>query len=141
MSIVGHFIDGSFPVDTCIERMKPDIIVLPLPPALNHTYGFHRGKMFKVPKARDWEQEALALVKYKYKRRDTITGDVFCALSIFHSRDRDIDGSIKITLDLLEKAGLIVNDRQIKFLNVQMFKVKENTRIEIEIRRINAARN
>ena len=97
--------------------------------------------MFKVPKARDWEQEALALVKYKYKRRDTITGDVFCALSIFHSRDRDIDGSIKITLDLLEKAGLIVNDRQIKFLNVQMFKVKENTRIEIEIRRINAARN
>lgn len=121
--------------------MKQDLIVLPLPPALNHTYAFNHGRMFKVGKARDWEQESLGIIKYKYRKRETLSGDVFCALSIFHSRDRDIDGSIKITLDLLEKAGLIINDRQIKFLNVQMFKVKTNTRIEIELRRINAARN
>ena len=54
-------------------------------------------------------------------------------LYIFVDRPRDIDGSIKIVLDLLERMRIYKNDSLVDKLIVYKEKDKEFPRIEIEV--------
>ena len=109
------------------------MIILPLPPSDNNSYGM-RGKikfMYKV--CRDWKENAHEEVKKQYKG-ELHQGDVKVGKIVFYLKHwRDIQGSLKHIFDVME--GIVyVNDRQVvEFGKVLKRKDKENPRVEIEI--------
>lgn len=110
-------------------------IILELPPTTNHTY-FHKGRMvFKSKEARDWENQALLDIR-KQKVPVLAEGAVFVVIDMFLKRDRDIDSSHKIILDIFAKAGIYANDKLVTHLTVRKFVDKENPRIIVELGRV-----
>ena len=66
------------------------------------------------------------------KYRKPFLGPVEAFLTMFLVRDRDIDSSLKLILDILQKQGVYLNDRQVEALHV--FKRKDpDPRIELQV--------
>ena len=107
-------------------------VILPLPPTLNHTYNIANSRLYKNPLVKVWEQEAGFKVMMTMKRRKPFLGPVEAFLTMFLVRDRDIDSSLKLILDILQKQGVYLNDRQVEALHV--FKRKDpDPRIELQV--------
>lgn len=110
--------------------------ILPMPPSINNTYGIsRRGQMFKKNFVVAWEEEAGYEI-IKQKRGQTAvepTGPVKISVVWFYKRERDIDASIKVLLDLFQKQQVYLNDKQVKDLHLKMFQDKENPRVEVDI--------
>jgi Holliday junction resolvase RusA-like endonuclease len=111
-------------------------ITLSLPPPLNQVYRFGKGKYYKTKEAKDWETEVLQIVKFTCKKHKTLTGNLYLSVFMYLIHDRDIDSSLKTSLDALQRAQIYKDDKQIIFLNVQKLKVKKNPRLEIEVKPI-----
>lgn len=105
---------------------------LPLPPPLNQIYRHVGNRVYKTTEARNWEQEAYYKIRSHWKKEPLET-PVYFGISTFVNRDRDIDGSLKLTMDIFETAGVYKNDAQVEHLNVKKFKDKENPRLEVEV--------
>lgn len=108
--------------------------ILPLPPGINQTYATNKsGHFYKKTKAKDWEEEAGWILKAK--RRVNISEKPMVQIHVFYhpNREPDIDAYIKITLDRLEKVGLIENDRHIRKLVVEKFADGRDPRLELTI--------
>jgi len=107
-------------------------IQLELPPTTNHTY-FHKGHMvFKSHEARMWEQQALFDIA-RQKVPPLAEGKVYVVMDMFLKRDRDIDSSQKIVLDILAKAGIYTNDKLVEHLTIRKFIDKESPHIVVEV--------
>ena len=113
--------------------MKP--LTLSLPPPLNQAYSTVRGYIYKTRIARDWEEKAGWELKKQWKE-DRFDCDCYCGISLFLKRDRDIDSSLKLLLDLLQRQKVIKNDILISHLNIKKFMDKENPRCEVEVQKI-----
>lgn len=91
---------------------------LTLPPALNHAYRASvarsgRPYTYKTSKAKRWQADSTLIINAARKRKTTITDPVKVEIKLYLKRDRDIDSSFKLLLDVLEISGVIKNDRQI----------------------------
>jgi len=113
---------------------------LPLPPTLNHTYAVSRTArhpMFKKKTVKDWEFTAgwdLKKQLMDMKGQKTFTGNVKVGLTFYYRVNRDIDASIKVLLDLLQKQQVVVNDRQIrKIMYIDIFQDVQKPRVEVVI--------
>lgn len=106
---------------------------IPLPPPLNATYKYGKGKYYKVKEVRDWEEEAGWEIKRQVKKSKPLTENIYVCLAMFLKRDRDIDSSIKTVLDLLQSLRIYSNDSQVTFLNVRKELDKKTPRMEIEV--------
>lgn len=96
------------------------IFELEIPPTLNHTYRVGRGGVFyKDAKASVWMRYAVLTTQSHHKAIQTITGPCYVGIIMILKRDRDIDSSLKMSLDALQKAGVMKNDSQIVHLNVK----------------------
>lgn len=104
---------------------------LPLPPSINATYKTGKGRFYKSNEARNWEELAGWHLKKYPKIRFEVP--IYVGLEFFFKRERDIDSGIKITLDLLQKYGIIKNDLLVKHLNVKTYKDKKNPHMEIQV--------
>lgn len=104
-----------------------------LPPAINRMYKTTRqGGFYKTQEAKTWETTAGYQIMQQKPLRD-LTGDIYVGIEMFFSRDRDVDSSVKVVLDLLQKQSIYVNDSQVVHLNVKKYKVaKGEERCEIE---------
>lgn len=108
--------------------------VLPLPPlGTNDGYHTNKGRWFKDPKVKRWEEECLWLLKGKVKavKRDGVGVNIG-----FYYPDklrRDIDGRIKFVLDLFTKAGAYKDDSLVTDLIVAKRLDKNHPRLEVEI--------
>lgn len=112
-------------------------IALTLPPPINKTYKTTRsGGFYKSQLAKDWENESLWTIKSHCRSIHDFKRPVYVGLLYFINRDRDIDSSIKITLDVLQKSGLLKNDMDITHLNVKKEVDKKKPRLEIEIQNL-----
>lgn len=113
--------------------------VLPKPPSVNHLYRFtcRRGypQAYIDARGKAWFEECGLLIRAALRRKEPI--DEACAvdLTIFYKRDVDIDNLLKATLDLLEKAGVLENDRLITTLTVTKAPVArgESEHVELEV--------
>ncbi len=118
---------------------------IPLPPVLNKAYGVSRsGIRYKTPEAKEWQKSAGWLLREQMQRTGLTapfyapTDDIYMGIEIFYERDRDIDASLKLLLDLvqmpmgqaLQGVGIIHDDAQIKHLNVKKYKDK-NARVVV----------
>ena len=115
--------------------MDKQMITLPLPPTTNHTYLTTKYKhgTYKSKEAKDWENLAgYELIPYRPKK--PLLGALYCQIDLFLKRDRDVDGSNKLVLDLLQAMRFYENDSQITHLNIRKFVDKTNPRMEIDIK-------
>lgn len=113
--------------------------VLPRPPSVNSLYRFHcrRGypQAYIDTKGREWFAECGLLVRAALKRKQPLKEECEVAVDLYHQRPADIDNVLKASLDLLEKAGVLENDRLVTSLVVHKYKVKrkEDERLELEV--------
>ena len=112
------------------------MITLPKCPSTNHIYkytsqgGFARSYISKEGNL--WFSNAGLLLKSQYKKYHT--GPVSFYIKLYCIRN-DIDGIIKPVLDLFQKVGIIKNDRQVMFLQVEKIVVHKayDEKLEIEL--------
>lgn len=94
------------------------IFTLPLPPTTNSSYKTTKtGGFYTTQKHKDWFVDAGWTVKLGYKGK-SIKDEVVVDITLYLKKDRDIDGSIKPILDLLQRQGVYTNDSQVVELSV-----------------------
>lgn len=87
------------------------------------------GRFIKSQKARQFEKDALPQLQFSGK---PIEGDVVLEATIYYaSRRPDLDESL--LMDVLEKAGVYHNDRQIRQKNIIGEVDKHNPRVEFTV--------
>lgn len=110
---------------------------LSMPPGINKTYGVTRkGKIpfYKKPVVREWENEAGWEVKRQWKgRKIAMTGELSVEVIFFYKYNRDIDGGLKVLLDLFQRSGVYANDQQIIELIVHKKQDLLKPRVEVQI--------
>lgn len=109
--------------------------ILPLPLSINATYKTGSGNFYKSKEAKDWEEEAGWVIKKSY-RGNPVGSPVYVGIEFFFKTKRDIDGGIKIVLDLLQRQGILVNDSLIEHLNIKKYLDKDNPRCEVCIEKL-----
>lgn len=111
-------------------------LILPLPPGVNRTYKVDtrrtKNALYKDQNARDWEVEAGWEIKRQWRGK-AYGGPVMVILQFYYPTSLDIDAGIKITLDLLQKMCVYLNDSQVEFMIVRKQKDPIRPRIEIEV--------
>lgn len=94
------------------------------------TFPNRKPLFIKSDKARKYERDALKQIR---PPASPIEGDVSLTATIYYaSRRPDLDESL--ICDVLQKAGVIGNDRQIKEKHIYHGLDRDNPRAEIEIR-------
>ena len=88
--------------------------------------------MYKDQDAKDWEVEAGWEIKRQWRGK-AYEGPVMVILQFFYPTSLDIDAGIKITLDLLQKMCVYLNDSQVEFMIVRKEKDPSKPCIEIEV--------
>ena len=98
---------------------------LPLPPSVNRIWRRScYGGVYLIQEAIDFYHEAIPVIKKemrKSKRTFPITGDVELLITFYFKRG-DCDNRIKCCFDVLQKAGLIEDDKQITKFAVEKIK-------------------
>ncbi len=102
-------------------------MILPLPPTTNSTYRHVGHRVFMTREAKVWVNEALWLLKTAQKPLHEPT-ELF--ITYYLKRDRDVDGSHKIIIDTLQKAGWFANDSVLTDLHLHK-EFSKDPRVEI----------
>lgn len=114
-----------------ISQMNKLILTLPKP--LNAMYGVSKsGHFYKKQEAKNWTQKCGWSIK-KDIPKEPLEGHLRVSINMFLKFDRDIDSSLKASLDLLQEMGFYKNDSQIIHLTVAKFSTKDDPRLEIDI--------
>lgn len=84
------------------------------------------------------EYEDKFYIQCNHYRNANITGYVEFYIDVFYPSERsDLDNSLKVVLDCLQKCGAIKNDNKVVKIIARKFLDKNNPRIEFEIKPIN----
>jgi len=114
----------------------PINITLTMPPSTNALYRYTtKGRVsfaYRTNEYKKWIADSLKSLSMQVKHNKIISGDTYVGIHYFLKFNRDIDNG-KAILDLLEHAGLIVNDKQVTFMNLRKEFDKENPRVEVDI--------
>lgn len=95
-------------------------VVLDWPPTGNHCYTVARGRKILATKGRRYRDATIARI-IEQAQGQSVQGRlrVIILVSPPDRRARDLDNLIKLPLDCLQKAGVIVNDAHIDDLSVK----------------------
>lgn len=107
-------------------------LTLPLPPGINATYKIAGKRLVKSLEAKAWEESTGWMIK-RLCPKEPLTTPISVTMTMYVKHDRDIDSSIKITLDLLQTQKMYKNDKQIKDLTVQKIKVGDNPHMKVSV--------
>lgn len=89
-------------------------------------------RIIKSKKARDWTESALVELAVQNGRRAPMAGRVKLTAAVFYaSRRPDLD--VSLLMDVLEKAGIYNNDRQVHEICATKFYDKERPRVEVKV--------
>lgn len=112
-------------------------LTIPLPPSVN---SYHRSvtlrsglaKVLISREGRAWKKKALQLVAMQ--KPQTFEGSVVVTLTVyFRDKRRDLDNVVKPSLDLLQAAGVLVNDRTVTELHMYRHTDRGNPRVEVTV--------
>ena len=111
---------------------------LPLPPAINASYGVTSSKkgisyMYKRAEAKRWQRDAFLLIYSQTKDHSMFNEQVVVKCELHLKRDRDVDSSFKLLCDTLENAKIIKNDRQIVEISARKFYPSKESKMLVEI--------
>ena len=111
-------------------------ITLPLPPSINRYYSTNvQGRRFKTRLATNWENEAgyTLMEQNKFKKIFGKREVVVTYRFYFKDNRSDYGNRTKILDDLLQKTGIIDNDKQIMEAHIYKHIDSKNMRVEVEI--------
>lgn len=98
-----------------------------LPPGINSTYGYGKGKVYKKPKAVKWEADAGLLYRNKSSQLEwEDLHDWYFLEIIFTSWRMDVDAPLKLIQDALTRA-LGFDDKKIRRVCIEKIPTKEAT--------------
>lgn len=107
-------------------------VVIPYPPSTNNFYAVVRGRKITSKAGREWIAEALSECFEQGAER--LTGPVKVTATIYRPRKSgDLSNRIKPVEDVLQKAGVLLNDSQIVELHWYRREDKSHPRVEVEI--------
>lgn len=112
---------------------KVKIILFLAPPSLKNNFGVTKtGHFYTKPAIKQWQENAVKQIlgkhRYCFEPSDEL---VYRSVTYYPNRRRDLDR--EAVWDVLQKAGVIHNDRQfVEEHNYKRFD-KANPRVEIEI--------
>ena len=92
-----------------------------LPPTINHMYMTAHGRRFRTAECREYQQQVVSQLKALWNNKPPFTGRAAIHI-IFTAKDKrrwDIDNRMKAIQDCLTMAGIIKNDSQIDFLQIE----------------------
>jgi crossover junction endodeoxyribonuclease RusA len=95
-------------------------VELPFPPSVNFVWRMNRktGRIYVNPKVHTYRRDVGILVNAMRPKPETITGN-FAAEIRLNPPVGDLDNRIKATLDAVQQAGLIANDKHCQRLTVE----------------------
>lgn len=109
---------------------------LPLPPSINATYKSGKGVFYKSKESKKWAEDAAWIIASHGYGRPMIG---MCSVSIRLDGLRvnaDIDNRTKITLDALQAAGIIENDKLVYELHVYRGSGKAEKKAYVTVEKI-----
>ena len=109
-------------------------IELPWPPSVNHYWQRTRSGMIIGKSGRLYIQSVQAAVLISGCRRNML-GDLHLEILAFppDKRRRDLDNTLKATLDSLQKCGVYDDDFQIAKLTIERMRSSRPGRLEVSI--------
>ncbi len=91
-------------------------------------------RLITTAKARAWKEKAIWELKSQRGTVPTITGPCQATITVYlPTKAGDADNYVKLVLDAVQDAGIILNDRQVNSLTVTKEVDKSNPRVEITI--------
>lgn len=104
-----------------------------LVPSKSNCYRFAGKFMYKTKALKDYEESFLSQCKF-YKDKNLEGNLRIEAVVYYPNRKSDIDNSLKVLLDMMQKVKAFDNDN--KVAEIEIFKKldKENPRVEFEIK-------
>ena len=112
------------PLYRCVEDVFSDAheIIIPWPPSVNNYYRPYMGRIVLSREARKYHNYVLKLALIERWQKKYSLGVQLCAVCLKayppSKGPHDVDNILKVILDLLQKSGVINNDRQIDTLFV-----------------------
>lgn len=94
----------------------------PLPPTTNEAYKIAHGRMYKSDAAISWRDDVYYTSMHILPKFEK--AKVRLKINLFLKHPRDIDGSLKLILDLFQYCGVYENDNQVMKLIVEKFNYK-----------------
>lgn len=105
-----------------------------LPPTANLLYRNFRGRRYKTPQGRKYQEQVAGLLRYRWSGQPPYEFPVELRL-IFTTDNRrrwDIDNRVKALQDYLSMARVIKDDRQVEILHVErQYDKKQATYMEV----------
>lgn len=90
--------------------------------------------MYITKDGKNWFKEAGEQLKKQWRKKTPIDTQAEIWITLHLVYDRDVDGSCKPILDLLQKNGVIKNDKLFYKMDVEKIKVKKGEEgVEFEI--------
>lgn len=113
-------------------------LVFSLPPTTNHIYGITamggHARMYVTKDGKDWFEKAGYEILKQHRKRTPIETKCEIWIQIHVSSDRDVDGSAKPILDVLQKSGVVKNDKLFYKMDIERFKcARGEEKVEVEI--------
>lgn len=105
-------------------------------PSKSNCYRFAGKVMYKTKELKAYE-ESFYLQCKQYRNANIDTEFEFRIKVYYPSRRSDLDNSLKVVLDCLQKVKAIKNDNKCIKIIAEKFLDKENPRIEFEIIKVN----
>ena len=93
-------------------------IILPLPPSANRIWRNFRGRMVKSSEYREWRDDAADSIAHQMGGQPPLMW--FTAAMIMPPTRRDLDNSIKPTLDALQAGGAVMDDKRLRALVISV---------------------
>lgn len=93
-------------------------IILPLPPSANRIWRNFRGRMVKSSEYREWRDDACDRIIKQMDGQPPL--EWFTAAMIMPPTRRDLDNSIKPTLDALQAGGAVEDDKRLRALVISV---------------------
>ena len=92
-----------------------------LPPTVNNFYIRTRNNVCRTPEAKLWQSNAIQTLQHVWGTLSPYSQPVELDIvfEVNNRRKWDIDNRIKPLQDCLERAGIIINDRQVECLHVR----------------------
>jgi Holliday junction resolvase RusA-like endonuclease len=107
-------------------------VILGICPSKSNCYMIAGNTLVKSKKLRVYEDAFY--IQCNHYRNANITGYFELHVDVFYPSERaDLDNSLKITLDCLQRVKAIKNDNRCVKIVAQKFKDENNPRIEFEI--------
>lgn len=93
-------------------------LYLPYPPSANRLWAYGRGRVFKSDEYKNWLNDAGLMLNTQHP--GTVLGPYKLAIQLRQGGTRiDLDNAVKPINDLLQKSGVIENDKHCKQISLR----------------------